>query len=263
MARLLNLFRRRRDRLERELDRELRYHVDRRVDELITDGLSESEARRRACLELGGVPQVQEAVRDTWIWQWLDVLVRDVRHSTRSLTRSWGFTVGAGAVLAVAIAANIAIFSVVNTVLIQPLPYRDADRIVAVETLWTNTGRTQQEVSGPDFLDWQARNDVFETMAAFYGGDDWPTIVNDRALFANLRYVSADFFAVFGQVASAGRLLTKDDVPVDHDTAPAVVVVAHHWAVAHFGGAEAAIGKTIGGNSSTARIVGVAGPGFI
>jgi putative ABC transport system permease protein len=157
MARLLNLFRRRRDRLERDLDRELRYHLDRRVEDLIRDGLAEPEARRRACIELGGVPRVQEAVRDTWVWRWLDALLRDVRYAMRSLIRSWEFAVGAGAVLALAIGANTAIFSVVNTVLLQPLAYPDADRIVAIETLWTNTGRTSQDVSGPDFLDWQAR----------------------------------------------------------------------------------------------------------
>ena len=171
MAKLLNLFPWRRDRLERDLDRELRYHMDRRVEDLIKDGLSEPEARRQASLELGGVPQVQEAVRDTWIWRWLDALVRDVRYAIRSLTKSWGFALGAGAVLALAIGANIAIFSVVNTVLLQPLPYPDAERLVSVETLWTNTGRTSQDVSGPDFLDWQAQNDVFEKMAVSYGGD--------------------------------------------------------------------------------------------
>ena len=224
MARLLNLFRRRRDRLERDLDRELRYHVDRRVEDLIKDGLSEPEARRQASLEFGGVPQVQEAVRDTWIWRWLDALVRDVRYAIRSLTRSWGFALGAGAVLALAIGANVAIFSVVNTVLLQPLAYPDAERLVSVETLWTNTGRASQDVSGPDFLDWQAQNDVFEKMAVSYGGDDFATIVGDRAVFANARYVSADFFAVFGQTASAGRLLTEHDVPAG-DAEPTVAVV--------------------------------------
>src|SRR5262245_63557956 len=119
----LNPFRSRRDRLERDLDRELRYHVDRRVEEMIKEGLSEPEARRQACLELGGVPQVQEAVRDTWISRWFDALGRDVRHAIRSLTRSWGFALGAGAVLALAIGASVAIFSVVSTVLLQPLPY--------------------------------------------------------------------------------------------------------------------------------------------
>ena len=244
MTRFLNLFRGRRDRLERDLDRELRYHVDRRVEDMIKAGLSEPEARRQASLELGGVPQVQEAVRDTWIWRWLDALMRDVRDAIRSLTRSWGFALGAGAVLALAIGANTAIFSVVNTVLLQPLAYLDAERLVSVETLWTNTGRTSQDVSGPDFLDWQAQNDVFETMAVSYGGDDFPTIVGDRAMFANPRFVSAEFFAVFGQTASAGRLLTERDVPTG-DAEPTVAVARYHWAVAHFGSPEAAIGKTI------------------
>ena len=143
VAKLLNLFRRRRDQLERDLDRELRYHMDRRVEDLIKDGLSEPEARRRASIELGGVPQVQEAVRDTWIWRWLDALVRDVRYAVRSLTRSWGFALGAGAVLALAIGATTAIFSVVNTVLLQPLAYPDAERLVSIETL-VDRHRTRQ-----------------------------------------------------------------------------------------------------------------------
>ena len=123
MAKILNLFRWRRDRLERDLDRELRYHIDRRVDDLMKNGSSEAEARRQASIEFGGVAQVQEDVRDTWIWRWLDALVRDVRYAMRSLTKSWGFALGAGAVLALAISANTAIFSVVNAVLLQPLAY--------------------------------------------------------------------------------------------------------------------------------------------
>ena len=247
MTRLLNLFRRRRDRLERDLDRELRYHIDRRVEDLIKDGLSEPEARRQASLEFGGVPQVQEDVRDTWIWRWLDALVRDVRYAIRSLTRSWGFALGAGAVLALAIGANIAIFSVVNTVLLQPLAYPDAERLVSIETFWTNTGRASQDVSGPDFLDWQARNDVFEKMAVSYGGRRFRSHRPATAPCSRTpRYVSADFFAVFGQTASAGRLLTARDIPVDRRRRePTAAVVAYHWAVTHFGSAEAAIGKTI------------------
>ena len=264
MNRLLNLFRWRRDRLERDLDRELRYHVERRVDDLIKEGLSEPEAMRRANIELGGVPQVQEAVRDTWIWRWLDALVRDGRYAVRSLTRSWGFALGAGAVLALTIGANLAIFSVVNTVLLQPLPYRDAERIVSIETLWTNTGRVSLDVSGPDFLDWQARSDVFAKMAVYNGGDntgdDSVAMVGDRAVFANLRFVSADFFAVFGETASAGRLLVEQDVP-EAGADPAVAVVAHHWAVAHFGSAEAALGKNVSA-SGALEVVGVAPPGF-
>ena len=261
MAKILNLFRWRRDRLERDLERELRYHIDRRVDDMMKNGSSEAEARRQASIEFGGVAQVQEDVRDTWIWRWLDALVRDVRYALRSLTTSWGFALGAGAVLALAIGANTAIFSVVNAVLLQPLAYPDAERIVSVETFWTNTGRASEDVSGPDFLDWQTQSDVFEKMAVYYGGDDFATIVGDRALFANPRYVSADFFEVFGQTASAGRLLTKHDIPVG-DAEPTVAVVRYHWALAHFGSAEVAIGKRITLYGNPLEIVGVAAPGF-
>lgn len=259
---ILNLFRRRRQRLERDLHRELQYHLDRRVADMMKDGLSEAEARRQANIEFGGVPQIQEEVRDTWMWRWLDALMRDVRYATRTLIKSRRFTIGTGAVLTLAIGANIAMFSVVNTVLLQPLPYRDAERIVSVETFWTDTGRSSQDVSGPDFLDWQARNDVFERLAVLYsGGDGTAVIVGDRAVFANDLYVSADFFAVFGQTVSAGRLLTADDVP-SGDAEPAVAVVAHHWAATHFGSDEAAIGKTITVYGTPMEIVGVAAPGF-
>ncbi len=261
MARLFNLFPPRRDRLERELDRELRYHLDRRAAELMADGLDDVEARRRARLELGGVPQVQEAVRDAWIWRWLDTLVRDVRYALRSLTRSWGFALGASAVLALAVGANTAIFSVVNTVLLQPLPYSGAERLVSVETLWTNTGRASPDVSGPDFLDWQAQNDVLERMAVSSGGDDFSVIVGDRALFANAQFVSAEFFEVFRETAAAGRLLSERDIPAEH-AEPIVAIVAHHWALTHFGSDETAIGKTITVYGTAMEIVGVAAPGF-
>jgi predicted permease len=257
VSRLLNLFRWRRERLERDLDRELRYHVDRRIEDLMKDGLSRAEARRRAGIEFGGMTQVQEAVRDTWTWRWFDALARDVRYAIRSLIKSWGFSLGAGAVLALAIGANVAIFSVVSTILLRPLPYPNADRIVALETLFTNTGQSSPMVSGPDFLDWRAQADAFEHMAAYANQDDTATIVGGRAMFSNPRFVSAGFFAVFGQTAFAGRLLTERDVQTE-----GVAVVAHPWAVTHFGSAEAAIGETILLYGGPVEVVGVAAPGF-
>jgi putative ABC transport system permease protein len=261
MARLLNIFGRRRRRLERDLARELRYHLDRRVEELMTGGLGEAEARRQAGLELGGELRVQEDVRDTWTWRWLDDLGRDARYALRSLARSWGFALGTGAVLALGTGATIAMFSVVHTVLLRPLAYPDAERIVAVETLWTNAGRSSPGVSEPDFLDWQAQNDVFEVMAHFDGEADVAIVVGERAEFANDMYVSPGFFTVFGQPPAAGRLLTERDVPAD-DANPAVAVVGYHWAVSHFGTAQAAIGRTITVYGMAMEIVGVAARGF-
>src|SRR5262245_60455514 len=131
MVRLRNLLRWRRDRLEHELDRELRYHLDRRVAELMAHGLGESEALRRANLEIGGVTQVRAAVRATWTWGWLDAITLDLRYAIRSLARSRAFTLGTGAVLSLAIGTNVALFSFVNAVLLRPLAYRDADRLVS------------------------------------------------------------------------------------------------------------------------------------
>jgi putative ABC transport system permease protein len=261
VAKILNAFRWKRRRMESDLDRELQYHLDRRIEDLIKTGLDETEARRRARIEFGGFSQAQEETRETWVWRWLDSLVGDVRYSIRSLSKSLTFTLGAGAVLALAIGANLAIFSVVNTVLIQPLAYPDAERIVSLETFWTNTERADQDVSGPDFLDWQAQNNVFESMAHYGGEEGVAIVVGDRAEFANDMSVSTDFFTVFGQTASAGRLFTDRDVPTG-GAPPTVAVVRHQWAESHFGSAEAAIGKTITDYNIQLRIVGVAAPGF-
>jgi putative ABC transport system permease protein len=258
---LINHFRRRRARLERDLDRELEYHIDRRVEELIADGMSEAEARRRANLEIGGLTQVRDAVRETWTWPTLDALALDLRYAVRSLTKNRGFALGVSAVLTLALAANIAVFSVVNAVLLQPLPYPNADRLVSIETLWTNTGLVSQDVSGADYLDWEARSDVFDSMAAIHGLDDEPTIVGDRAVFANEYFVSGSFFTVFGQSAAAGRVVTEPDIPTSPGS-PAVAVVAYGWATAHFGSADAAIGKLISVYGNSREIIGVAAPGF-
>src|SRR5262245_29906147 len=214
--------------MESDLERELQYHLDRRIEDLIKTGLDETEARRRARIEFGGLSQTQEETRETWGWRWLDSLVGDVRYSIRSLSKGLTFTLGAGAVLALAIGANLAIFSVVNTVLIQPLAYTDAERIVSVETFWTDTGRAGQGVSGPDFRDWHAQNKMFDAMAYYDGEEGVAAVVGDRAEFLNDMYVSADFFTVFGQTASTGRLLTDQDAP-SGGAPPEVAVVRRQW----------------------------------
>jgi len=190
-----------------------------------------------------------------------DEVARDLRSSFRSLYASWGFTLGSCAVLALAIGATAAIFAVVNTVLLQPLAYSDADRIVAVETVWTGAAQGSTKVSMPDFLAWQAEDEVFETLAYYSGEEDVATVIDGRAEFANDMYVSPEFFDVFGQRPAAGRLLTEQDV-VSGDTAPSVVVVRHGWAEAHFGSAEAAVGKAIIVYGTSMQIVGVAARGF-
>src|SRR5262245_42166482 len=109
MARLLNLLPWRRRRLEQDLDRELRYHVDRRIDDLCRAGTSEAEARRLVALEFGGALQTREDVRETWVWGWLDDLHRDLRYGLRMLRRSPAFTVTAILSLTLGIGGTAAI----------------------------------------------------------------------------------------------------------------------------------------------------------
>ena len=131
MKRLLNWFRR--DALEKDLDRELRYHLERRVADLTRSGLAEWEARRQATLELGGLAQVQEEVRDVWLTRWLRDFVYDLRFSARSFLRSRSFAATTVLSLALGIGATTAIYSLVDQVILHALPVREPERLVLID----------------------------------------------------------------------------------------------------------------------------------
>src|SRR5580692_3719079 len=136
MKRILNWFRLRR--LEGDFDRELQYHIDRRMTDLIHSGLPEPEARRRIALELGGATQVREEVRDIWLTRWLRDFVYDLRFSARSFLRSPSFTATAVLSLALEIGATTAIYSLVDQVLLHSLPVRQPERLVLID--WEGDG---------------------------------------------------------------------------------------------------------------------------
>src|SRR6195256_2672422 len=127
MKRILNWFRLRT--LESGLDRELQYHIDRRVSDLVRSGLPEREARRQATLELGGLTQVQEEVRDVWLTRWLRDFFYDLRFSIRSFLRSPSFAPTAVLSLALGIGATTAIYSLVDQVILHALPVRQPERL--------------------------------------------------------------------------------------------------------------------------------------
>src|ERR1043166_8761413 len=131
MRQLFNWFRR--AKLESGFEREWRYHFDRRVGELVQSGVPESEAERRARLELGGLTQVQEEVRDVWLARWLRDFAYDLRFSARSFLRSPSFTATAVLSLALGIGATTAIYSLVDQVLLHALPVREPGRLVLVD----------------------------------------------------------------------------------------------------------------------------------
>ena len=115
--------------LESGLDRELKYHIDRRVNDLMLSGLQEQEARRQAALELGGVTQIREEVRDIWLTRWLRDFVYDLRFSARSFLRSPSFTATALLSLALGIGATTALYSLIDQVVLRALPVGHPERL--------------------------------------------------------------------------------------------------------------------------------------
>ena len=147
----------RRRALERRLDEEFAFHVDQQIEKLRRGGVSSEEARRQALVRFGGIVSTTERTGDEVRLALLEDSVRDFRHAVRLLARAPGFTIAALLTLAVGIGATSAIFSVVRTVMLEPLPYREPDRIVAV---WeTNRGGTTRNVIAPsNFVAWRERS---------------------------------------------------------------------------------------------------------
>src|SRR5947207_322074 len=159
MKRMLNWFRRRK--LETDLDRELSYHLDRRVSDLIHSGIPEPEARRRAASEFGGGTQVREEVRDIWLTRWLRDFVYDLRFTARSFLRNPSFTATAVLSLALGIGATTAIYSLVDQVVLRTLPVDHPERLVLID--WNGdqhaeTFGSQNLMSYPICRDLQQQN---------------------------------------------------------------------------------------------------------
>lgn len=186
----------------------------------------------------------------------MNSLWKDLRYGVRSLLKHPGFTAIVVLTLAVGIGASSAIFSVVNTVLLRPLPYRQADRIVVIQEL--DPAGKKVQVTPANFLDWRAQNTVFEQLAAILTRPANLALA-DQAERIDFAMTSANFFSVFGIEPIRGRFFIPSDEQAGH--AP-IVVISHGLWQRRFGGDEALTGKpiTLDGNSYT--VVGIAPAGF-
>jgi len=165
MANLMNLLPWRRRRLEQDLRRELEYHLERRMEDLRNEGRNDAEARRLAAVEFGGIVAVQEEVRETWTWRWLENVNRDIRYAARTLRRSHGFTAVAVLILALPIAASSVVFSLINTVLLQPRAGR-IDTLVSVFSRDRQRPDSYRDFSYPLYVDLRDRSGIFESVMA-------------------------------------------------------------------------------------------------
>jgi putative ABC transport system permease protein len=153
-----------RDVLERELDEELRYHLEREVEQNLAYGMSPDEARLAAMRNFGGVEQAKEECREVRGVRFIEDLWQDLGYGLRTFRKKPGFTLVAVFTLALGIGANTAIFSVVNGVLLKSLPFPDAERLVALSET-SESGRVEA-VAYPNYLDWRAEQTIFENLAA-------------------------------------------------------------------------------------------------
>jgi predicted permease len=240
--------------VERDLDRELRLHLEEQIDELVAAGIAPADAERLARRKLGGADQIKEAVRDTWHVRAAHDALQDLRYGMRMLLRAPAFTIVATITLALGIGATTAIFSVVDAVLLKPLRYPDADRIERLLTHWTNTGHDGSQLSGPDFVDVRERAHVFDALSVFWGGEIGVG-ARDQAEIVGTWFVNATFFDVFRVAPVAGRTFRPDDVG-------RTAVVSSAYARRRFGTAAAAIGRTLSIDTRVYEIAGVMPAGF-
>jgi putative ABC transport system permease protein len=239
---------------EKHLDAELRFHLEQRTADLVASGMAPEEARRQARLEFGGLDQVKEDCRVVGGSHIIETLVQDLRYGLRQLRRNPGFTAVAVLTLALGIGANTAIFSVVNAVLLRPLPFRDPSRLVLLWSRFPRWGFSGPgALTDPDFVEWRKQNRVFGQVAAFRGqtsnltGEGEP----ERLLGTT---VTASFFPLLGVSPELGRVFTlSEEKPGQEDR----VVLSHELWARRFRSDPDILGKPITLDGHSFTVVGV------
>src|SRR4030095_14257573 len=147
--------------MERELDEELRHHIERQAEQNVRLGMTPEEARYAAQKAFGGVEQAKDQSRDARGVRWIEEFLQDIRFGARMLLNKPGFTLIAVITLALGVGANSVIFSFFNGILLRPLPFQKPERLVLLDEIATNRGGASLGVSWPNYLDWRAQNQVF------------------------------------------------------------------------------------------------------
>ncbi len=247
--RLLALVRARR--LDRELDDEILAHLELAERDGIAAGLSPQEARQAARRQFGGIDQMKEAHRDDRSVRWMETLLKDIRYGVASLVRDPVFAFVAIGILALGIGANTAMFSLMDAVLLKPLPYPTPERIVRV---WeTVTPTAINSTTTQNFLEWKRRSTIFDALSA-ESLINMTAALGDEPVRLTGRLVSADHFAVFGIKAAVGRTFAPQE---DQPGAALVVVLSHAAWQTRFGGDPAVVSRDIVLDGQPHRIIGV------
>jgi putative ABC transport system permease protein len=253
-TRFASVFTRRR--LEGELDRELSFHIDMLTQQNIRAGLAPAEARRLAIRHFGAVDGVKEAVRETWLSRAFETLGQDVRYGFRNIRRGPGFALVVVLTMALGIGANSAIFSVVNGVLLRPLPYANSDRLVVMRQERPLAGATDVPFSFKELEDYRQQAASLDGVAEFH--EMWFILLGrPEPERVSTGVISANFFGLLGVKPILGR----DFIPADERAgAPAVLMLSHHYWQRSLGGDPQVIGRVFQMNDRPHQVIGVLPP---
>jgi putative ABC transport system permease protein len=255
-ARVSGLFGR--DRREQELREEIDSHLHLHIEDNVRAGLLPVEARRQALLRLGGVERLKEEYRDRRSVPLLQHLALDVRFALRVLWKTPTFTAVAVLTLGFGIGANTAVFSVVNAVLLRPLPFPQSGRLVLIWATNTRNGDQHDVASYPDFEEWKASSGSFEGMAAFTSRG--VTLAGlDEAVMVPALQTTPGFFETLGVLPTLGRTFQESDVMSGE---PRVAILSDTLWRHQFGARADVVGQLIRANEEVHTIVGVMPAGF-
>ena len=243
--------------LDHELDAEMSAHLEIAIEENLRHGLSPEEARRQALVSFGGVEQAKEKHRDARGLPALDVLAQDLRYTFRTLRRDRAFTLIAVSILGLGIGTNVAVFSVVNTILLRPLPFQDPQRLVWIEGPPREGGLSSVTYSVDAFEEYQRRNHSLESVTAympFYGPSDYKLTGRGEPQPLSGVGVECNFFQTLGVHPMLGRPFTPDECR--KNAAPAVLLSYFFWK-RQFAGDGSIVGEAITLNNAQVTVAGV------
>ena len=232
----------RRRSLEHDFDEEMRQHLDLKVQENIARGMSREEALRRARADFGNPVLAKEHTRQSWGFPFLESSMQDLRYGLRQLRKSPGFTAIAAFTLALGVGATTTVFSVVNAVLLRPLPYQDPQRLVFLWEPDPHIPNVPLEAWGPlnaEFYDWQRQSHSFSQLALFTT-DDLNLSVSGTAIRAGGSRVTGNFFHLLGVAPKLGRTVGPED---DQPGKEQVAVISHALWQSLFAADRGVLGK--------------------
>jgi len=261
---LVNMWRRvqfllHRDQIERELQEEIRAHLDLAAQDAMSNGAARDDAQRSAALQFGNRTRLVEESRESWGFPRLEEFLQDLRYGARLLVRSPGMSVVAVLTLALGIGATTSLFSVVNAALLRALPYPGADRLMIARE--TNQTGDPAGVAYPNYLDWKSQNHVFDGMAAYSSYITYNIQAGERTERISGELVSAEYFDLLGAQAYRGRLFTPKETATPGEGAFAVI--SYGLWQREFGSDAGIVGHRLLLNESPFTVIGVMAPGFL